>query len=84
MECLKFMKDVFTMVFRLVLKQYYQNSHQLIKKYYSLNHALLRLIENWKKSRDNKYFVVLLLWISPWVFSVFLTIYLPQNFMHMV
>ena len=84
MECLKFMKDVFTMAFRLVLKQYYQNSHQLIKKYYSLNHALLRLIENWKKSRDNKYFVVLLLWISPWVFSVFLTIYLPQNFMHMV
>ena len=27
------------------------------KKPNSLNHVLLRLIENWKKSRDNKHFV---------------------------
>ena len=27
------------------------------KKSYGLNHALLRLIENWKKSRDNQNFV---------------------------
>ena len=27
------------------------------KKSYSSNHVLLRLIKNWKKSRDNKSFV---------------------------
>ena len=57
MECLKFIKDVFTIASLLVLKQYYQNSHQLIKNSYSSNHALLGPIENWKKSRDNKNFV---------------------------
>ena len=56
MECLKFMKDVFTLALRLILKQYYEISYQLIKNpmvqimsYYDL--------ENWKKSRDNKNFV---------------------------
>ena len=54
MERLKFMEDVFTIAFLLMLKQYYLVSYQPIKKYFSSNHVLLRLIENWKKSRDNK------------------------------
>ena len=57
MECLKLMKDGFTIAFLLLLKQCYQVSYQLIKKSYSSNHVLLRLIENWKKSWDNKNFV---------------------------
>ena len=31
MECLKFLKDVFTIAFLVMLKQYYQISYQLIK-----------------------------------------------------
>ena len=50
------MKDVCTIMVFLVLKQYYQNLHQFIKCY-SPNHALLRLIENWKNSWDNNGFV---------------------------
>ena len=51
------MKDVFTIAFLLMLKQYYHISYQLIKYPYSSNHVLLRLIENWEKFRDNKTFV---------------------------
>ena len=50
------MKDVCTIMVFLVLKQYYQNLHQFIKCY-SSNHALLRLIANWKKSWNNNSFV---------------------------
>ena len=53
MECLKFMKDLFTVTFLLMLKQYYQISYQLLRSPI----VLLRLIENWKKSLDNKNFV---------------------------
>ena len=53
MECLKFMKDLFTVTFLLMLKQYYQISYQLLRRPI----VLLRLIENWKKSLDNKNFV---------------------------
>ena len=31
MECLKFMKDLFTIAFLLMLEQYYQISYQLIE-----------------------------------------------------
>ena len=54
------------------------------KRSYSSNHVLLRLTENWKKSRDNKNFMVLFLWISRRLLTVFLMIYFLQNFMHMV
>ena len=57
MECLKFIEDVFTIAFFLMLKQYYLNFISAYKKSYSSNHVLLRLTENWKKSRDNKNFV---------------------------
>ena len=59
MECLKFMKDVFTIAFVLILKQYqiYAETISTYKKSYISNHVLLRLKENWKKSRDNKNFV---------------------------
>ena len=55
------------------------------KKSYSSNHVLLRLIENCKKSRDNKNFVgtVLLNLSKPFDCIPFLMIYLLQNFMHM-
>ena len=49
------------------------------KKSYSSNHVLSRPIENWKKSRDNKNLVTL-----PKILTVFLMIYLLENFMHMV
>ena len=69
MECLKFLKDVFIPTY---------------KKPYSSNHVLLRLIENWKKSRDNKHFVGTVLMDLSKVLTVFLMIHLLQNFMHMV
>ena len=49
------------------------------KKSYSSNHVLLRLIENQKRSRDNKSFVGTVL-MDPYGSLV----YLLQNFMHMV
>ena len=39
------------------------------KKSYSSNHVLLRLIENWKKSRDNKSFMVTVLMDLPRAFD---------------
>ena len=61
MECLEFIEDVFTIAFFLMLKQYYLNFISAYKKSYSSNHVLLRLTENWKKSRDNKNFVGIVL-----------------------
>ena len=51
------MEVVFTVAFLLMLKRYQLNFISAYKKSYSSNHVLLRLIENWKKSRDNKNFV---------------------------
>ena len=39
------------------------------KKSYSSNHVLLRLIENWKKSRDNKSFMVTVVMDLPRAFD---------------
>ena len=54
------------------------------RKSFSLNHVLLRLIENRKNPWTIKILWLLLLWISPRLLTVFLMIYLLHNFMHMV
>ena len=56
MEFLKFMKDVFSRLFHCA-ETILSNFISANKKSYSSNHFLLRLIENWKKSRDNTNFV---------------------------
>ena len=75
---LKYMEDVFTIAFRLILETRLikLNFTSAYKKSYSSNHVLLRLIENWKKSRDNKNFWMLFFWISPRLLTVLLMIYL--------
>ena len=56
MGCRKCMKDVFTIAFLLMLKKSYRISCQLIKIPIVQINVLLRLIENWKKSRDYENF----------------------------
>ena len=59
MECPKFMKDErcihnsLSSFAQIILS----NFKSAYKKPYSSNHILLRLKENWEKSRDNKNFV---------------------------
>ena len=69
MECLKFMEDVFSIAFLLMLKLLIkfhislQKIHVSCQKLMSSKtHVLLRLIKNSKKSRDNKNFVGTVLW----------------------
>ena len=57
MECLKFMKDVFTNSLSSHTETI-SNFMSAYKKSYSSNHVLLRLTENWKKSWGNKNFAV--------------------------
>ena len=47
------MKNVFTIAFLFVLKQYYQIPYQLIKNPI----AQIMSYRNWKKFRDNKNFI---------------------------
>ena len=54
MEYLEFMEDVFTIDFLFLLKQYQLNFISAYKKSYSQNQVLIRLIENWEESRENK------------------------------
>ena len=82
MECLKCMKDVFTIAFLLMLKQYYQVSFQLIKNAVTQIMSYLNLWKTGKSPKTTKILWVLFLWVSPRLLTVFLMIYLLQNFMH--
>ena len=66
MECLKFMKDVFTITFLLMLKQYYQVSYQLIKN------PIFQIMSSRKNRETINILWVLFLWISPRLLTVFL------------
>ena len=82
MESLKCMKDVFTIAFLLMLKQYYQVSFQLIKNAVTQIMSYLNLWKTGKSPKTTKILWVLFLWVSPRLLTVFLMIYLLQNFMH--
>ena len=76
------MKDVFTIAFLLMLKQYYQVSFQLIKNAVTQIMSYLNLWKTGKSPKTTKILWVLFLWVSPRLLTVFLMIYLLQNFMH--
>ena len=76
------MKDVFTIAFLLMLKQYYQVSFQLIKNAVTQIMSYLNLWKTGKNPKTTKILWVLFLWVSPRLLTVFLMIYLLQNFMH--
>ena len=84
MECLKVMKNVFTInSLSSYAETILSNFISAYQKSYSSNNVLCKTYRN-KNPETIKTLWVLYLWISPRLLTVFFMIYLLQNFMHMV